>query len=74
MSFDFLPPARAEGRRDLVQVATSGKTAIYLHELLYRYFLEHPLRLRTTGLGPWRWLAIESEVDVGQAIATQTFT
>ena len=50
------------------------RTRVYVHELLYRYFLDHPLRLRTFGIGRWKWLTIDSEVDVGQAIAAQTFT
>ena len=45
---------------------------VYLHELLYRYFLEHSLRLGTFGPGRWRWLRIGGAVDVGEAIAAQT--
>lgn len=57
-----------------MQVGRLGEAPLYLHEMLYRYFLDHPLRLCTFGVGRWRWLHIDSEVDVGQAIAAQTFT
>lgn len=46
---------------------------MYLHEMLYRYFREHPLRLLAFGIGRWRWLHIDSDVDIGQAVVAQTF-
>ena len=74
MSFEFATPSRAERRRDLVPVGAVDRTAVYAHRLLYRYFREHPLRLRTFGLWRWRWLRFEGDEDVGQVIVAQTFT
>ncbi len=74
MSFEFATPARAEQRRDLVAVGAVGRTAVYAHRLLYRYFRDHPLRLRTFGLWRWRWLCFDGDEDIGQALVAQTFT
>lgn len=41
--------------------------------MLYRYFRERPLRLLAFGIGRWRWLHIDSDVDIGQAVVAQTF-
>ncbi len=52
-------------------IGPANDVPVHAHRLLYGYFAdEGRLGIRTVEVGPWRWLDLDTDVDVGQAVVS----